>query len=113
MLSNVDYTITVKGTNALGMSGEEKQIPLRLQEKKPFTAEHRTRSSEKIIDACTSGTPLDVILSCPPATFSDIEYRVEASTSCCDGNLNTDILGQIGVSIHQNKNLFYTSKSSA
>jgi len=98
MLSNVDYMITVKGTNALGMSGEEKQIPLRLQDKKSSLPEHRGRSSEKIIDACTSGTPLDVILSCSPATFSDVEYRVEASTSCCDGNLNSNILGQIGVS---------------
>ncbi|XP_034244390.1 uncharacterized protein LOC117647012 isoform X2 [Thrips palmi] len=96
MLSNVDYTITVKGTNALGMSGEEKKIPLRLQDRKPFSGEHRARTSERIIDACTSGTPLDVVLSCSPATFSDVEYRVEALTSCCDGNLNSDILGQIG-----------------
>lgn len=95
MLSNVDYTITVKGTNALGMSGEEKQIPLRLQDKRPIPA---ARSSEQMINACTSGTPLDVTLSCSPATFSDVEYRVEASTSCCDGNLNSDVLGQIRVS---------------
>ena len=97
MLSNVEYTVTVKGTNALGMSGEEKLIPLRLQDASP-SAEHRTQSSEMMMNACTSGTPLDVTISSPPAIFSDTELRVEVSTSCCDGTLITEILGQIGVS---------------
>lgn len=96
MLSNVDYTVTVKGTNALGMRGEEKHIPLRLQDTSP-SAEHRTQSSE-MMNACTSDKPLDVIISSPPATFSDTELRVEVSTSCCDGTLLTEILGQILVS---------------
>ncbi|XP_026273044.2 uncharacterized protein LOC113202826 [Frankliniella occidentalis] len=94
MLSNVDYTVTVKGTNALGMSGEEKQMPIRLLDKKPLAPEHRTLDSGAI-NVCTSGNPLDVMISSSPATYSDVNFRVELYPSCCDGKMNFEILGQI------------------
>lgn len=99
MLSNVDYTVTVRGTNALGISGEEKHIPVRLQEIKAARTELRSMSSENFPSACASGAPLDAMISSSPATFSDVDSRIEVSVSCCDGRMNSDVLGQVGVCI--------------